>query len=86
MIVLTFIRIFVDKNTQISWIDLRLQPDRPKIMNLHTSSIGAFCALTGPLGMSLGVLESRDIEFTDIVDKKYNFFLDNTSMADLLLT
>ena len=38
-------------------------------MNLHTSSIGAFCALTGPLGMSLGVLESRDIEFTDIVDK-----------------
>ena len=40
--VLTFIRIFVDKNTQISWIDLLLQPDRPKIMNLHTSSIGAF--------------------------------------------
>ena len=42
--------------------------------------------VTGPLGMSLGVLESRDIEFTDIVDKKYNLFLDNTSMADLLLT
>ena len=34
--VLTFIRIFVDKNTQISWIDLRLQPDRPKIMNLQS--------------------------------------------------
>ena len=80
--VLTFIRIFVDKNTQISWIDLHLQPDRLKILSLHVSSIGPFCALTGPLGMSLGVSESWDIEFINIVDNKYNFFLDNTSMVD----
>ena len=73
---------FVDKNTQISWIDMRLQSDRPKIVNLHTSSIIPFWALTGPVAMSLGVSESWDIESIDIVDNKYNFFLDNASMVD----
>ena len=56
--VLTFIRLFVDKNTQISGIDMRLQSNRPKIMNLHASSIRLFWALTGPLAMSLSVSES----------------------------
>ena len=56
--VLTFIRLFVDKNTQISGIDMRLQSNRPKIMNLHASSIRLFWALTGPLAMSLRISES----------------------------
>ena len=61
---------------------MRLQPDRLKIVNLHASSIGPFWALTGPLAMSLGVSESWDIEFIDIVDNKYNLFLENTSMVN----
>ena len=69
--VLTFIRLFVDKNTQISGIDMRLQSNRPKVMNLHTSSIRLFWALTGPLAMSMGVSKSYDIEFIDIVDNNH---------------
>ena len=76
--VLIFIRCFVDKNIQISWIDMRLQSDRPKTVNLHVFSIRPFRVITGPLAMSLGVSESWDIEFIDIVDNKYNFFLKNT--------
>ena len=80
--VLTFICIFVDKNTQKSWIHLQNPSDRPKIVNLHTSSMRPFWALTDPLTMSLGVSESWDIEFIDIVDNKYNFFQDYISMVD----
>ena len=67
---LTFIRIFVDKNTQKSWIHLYFPSDRPKIVNLHTASMRPFWALTDPLTTSLGVSESWDIEFIDIVDNK----------------
>ena len=61
---------------------MRLQSDRPKTVNLHVFSIRPFRVITGPLAMSLGISESWDIEFIDIVDNKYNFFQDNTSTVD----
>ena len=55
---MTFICIFVDKNTEKSWICMRFQSDRPKIVNLHASSIRPFWALDR-LTMSL-VLQNRE--------------------------
>ena len=51
-------------------------------MNLHAPLNGPFSALRGPLAMCLDVFEPGVIDFIDIVDNKYIFYLDTGTLVD----